>query len=70
MWLLLFVGVLWLGILIYEFSTGRLIGRNWGTQVTEERNSEMFWAMYALHVFSFLFYIAFLIWTFYFKGRY
>jgi hypothetical protein len=71
MWLLVGFAMVWLGVLIYEFSTGRPIPgfRNaWFGQEVEP-DSEMFWAFYAFRVFGFLFFVAMLVWMFYFKGR-
>jgi hypothetical protein len=71
MWFLVVFAVAWLGILIYEFSTGRLLPGFrrpfFGKEV--QPDSELFWGIYALHVFGFLFFVAMLVWMFYFKGR-
>ena len=71
MWLLIVFGMIWLGGLIYEFSTGRLLSwgrsRFFGKEI--EQDSEAFWAIYAFRVFGFLFFVAYMVWLFYFKGR-
>ena len=45
MWILVLFGVIWLGVLIYEFSTGQLL--SWGTPRLFGReiepDSEAFW---------------------------
>ncbi len=67
MWLIWLFGAVQLGFLIYEFSTGRLIGRNWKTWIAEESNRELFWSIYAFQVFGFLVFIAIVVCKFYFK---
>jgi hypothetical protein len=69
MWVLSIFAVAWLGILIYEFWTGRPIYRTrfFGKEV--EQDSELFWALYAFQVFGFVIAVGYFVWLVYFKGR-
>ncbi|HEY2820413.1 MAG TPA: hypothetical protein VGJ06_05165 [Candidatus Acidoferrum sp.] len=69
MWFLFVFGVAWLGILVYQFLTGRPIYRSrfFGQEV--EQDSELFWAFYAFQVFGFVSAVGYFVWILYFKGR-
>jgi hypothetical protein len=71
MWLFLIFAAIWLGVLIYEFSTRRLVGwkRTPWFKKEPEPNGQVFWAMYAIHVFGFLVLAGYLVSEFYFKDR-